>query len=118
MFYRSPNTFVLGLTTMQRFMLSAFSILLVTAAVAPSAQALPEISEDFDLQTLRLNEFDARDRLAPTPQAESYQAVTEADYQDYSAQESTKWDAPEAQEEDAATTLSVTNRRHESLERN
>lgn len=102
---------------MQRFILSAFSILLVTAAVAPSAQALPQVSSDFDLQTLRLNEFDTRDRFSPTPQAEYPQAVTEADYQDYSGQKPTKWDAPEAQEEEAAATLSVTNRRHESLDR-
>lgn len=101
---------------MQRFMLSAFSILLVTAAVAPSAQALPQISSDFDLQMLRLNEFDARNRIAPTPQAEYPQAATEADYQDYSGQQPTTWDAPEAQEEDAAATLSVTDRRHESLD--
>ena len=100
---------------MQRFMLSAFSILLVTAAVAPSAQALPEISEDFDLQTLRLNEFDARDRLAPTPQTWSSEA--EADYQEYSDSKPTKWDAPEAQEEEAAATVSVTSRRQESLDR-
>lgn len=102
---------------MQRFMLSAFSILLVTAAVAPTAQALPQVSEDFDLQTLRLNEFDTRDSSAPTPQAESSQAATEADYQEYSGQKPTKWDAPEAQEEEADTTVSVTNRRHESLDR-
>jgi len=102
---------------MQRFMLSAFSILLVTTAVAPSAQALPQISSDFDLQTLRLNEFDTRDRFSPTPQAESPQVATEADYQDYSDQKNTQWDAPEAQAEDAAGTLSLTNRRHESLDR-
>ncbi|MEL6492180.1 MAG: hypothetical protein AAFV85_06480 [Cyanobacteria bacterium J06634_6] len=100
---------------MQRFMLSAFSILLVTAAVAPSAQALPQVSEDFNLQTLRLNEFDARDRLAPTPQAWSPQA--EAEYQDYSDSKTTQWDAPEAQEEEAAETVSVTSRRHELLDR-
>lgn len=100
---------------MQRFMLSAFSILLVTAAVAPTAQALPQVSSDFDLQTLRLNEFDTRDRLSTTPQSDYPQAATEAAYPDYSDQsaQSTQWETPEAQEEAA---LSVTDRRHESLD--
>ena len=102
---------------MQRFMLSAFSILIVTAAVAPSAQALPQVSEDFNLQTVRVNEFEARNRIAPTPQAEPSQAATEASYQDYSDQQSTQWDAPGAQAEETATTPSVTDRRHVSLDR-
>ena len=100
---------------MRRFILSTFSVLLATAAVSPTVQALPEAAPTFKLQTLRLNEFDARDRLAPTPQAWSPQA--EAEYQDYSDSKTTQWDAPEAQEEEAAETVSVTSRRHELLDR-
>ena len=41
---------------------SAFSILLLASAIAPSAQALPKIDSDFKLQSLRLSELDARDK--------------------------------------------------------
>ncbi|MEO1394927.1 MAG: hypothetical protein AAFV90_18640 [Cyanobacteria bacterium J06634_5] len=47
---------------MKRFTLSAFSILLAVGAMAPTAQALPQVDADFKLQTLRLNEFDARNK--------------------------------------------------------
>ncbi|MBE9060503.1 hypothetical protein [cf. Phormidesmis sp. LEGE 11477] len=47
---------------MKRFILSAFSVLVATGAIAPTAQALPQVSSDFDLQTLRLSEFDTRNK--------------------------------------------------------
>lgn len=103
---------------MQRFILSTVSILLVTAAVAPTAQALPQVSSDFNLQTLRLNEFDTRDRLSPTPSSSEYpQATTEAaTYEDKTA-ESTQWEAPNASAAENSTTLSVIERRQQLLDR-
>ena len=48
--------------TLAAFSLSAFSALLVAGAIAPSAQALPKADSGFKLQTLRLREFDARNK--------------------------------------------------------
>ncbi|MEM6451874.1 MAG: hypothetical protein AAF703_16350 [Cyanobacteria bacterium P01_D01_bin.105] len=49
---------------MKRFTFSALSIsvLLATGAIAPSAQALPQVNADFKLQTLRLSELDTRNK--------------------------------------------------------
>lgn len=46
---------------MQRFVLSAFSVLLAAAAIAPSAQAFDtKIDPSFNVHNLRLEEFDQR----------------------------------------------------------
>jgi hypothetical protein len=46
---------------MQRFILSSLSVLLVAAAVAPSAKALDtQINPNFNVHNLRLEEFDQR----------------------------------------------------------
>ncbi|MEL6553413.1 MAG: hypothetical protein AAFQ63_08140 [Cyanobacteria bacterium J06621_11] len=47
---------------MKRFILSAFSVLLATSAVAYEAQALPKVDPSFEIQTLRLREFDSRNK--------------------------------------------------------
>jgi hypothetical protein len=48
---------------MQRFILSSLSVLLVAAAVAPSAKALDtSIDTTFNLHNLRLEEFDRRSK--------------------------------------------------------
>ncbi|MFK8186266.1 MAG: hypothetical protein AB8B99_23055 [Phormidesmis sp.] len=51
---------------MKRFTLSAFSIsalsVLMATAIAPTAQARPQADAPFKLQTLRLSEFDARNK--------------------------------------------------------
>lgn len=47
---------------MKRFILSTVSIVLAVSAIAPSAQALPKVDSAFNLQTLRLREFDARNK--------------------------------------------------------
>jgi len=102
---------------MQRFILSTVSILIAAAAFAPTAQALPQVSSDFNLQTLRLNEFDTRDRLSPTPSASDYpQSTTEAASQPYEGPtaESTQWEAPDAPSAENAT---VIERRQQLLDR-
>ncbi|MEL7144681.1 MAG: hypothetical protein AAGL08_21050, partial [Cyanobacteria bacterium J06573_11] len=47
---------------MQRFILSACSVVLATAAVATDAQALPKVDSAFNLQTLRLSELETRNK--------------------------------------------------------
>ncbi|MEL7495909.1 MAG: hypothetical protein AAGJ95_18365, partial [Cyanobacteria bacterium J06554_11] len=47
---------------MKRFTLSALSVVLTLGAIAPTAQALPQGDPDFKLQTLRLEELDARNK--------------------------------------------------------
>ncbi|MEL6260315.1 MAG: hypothetical protein AAFR12_04540 [Cyanobacteria bacterium J06626_6] len=49
---------------MKRFTLSALSVVLTLGAIAPTAQALPQGDPDFKLQTLRLEELDARNKSA------------------------------------------------------
>ncbi|MFK8183066.1 MAG: hypothetical protein AB8B99_06800 [Phormidesmis sp.] len=118
---------------MKRFILSAFSIVLATAAIAPAAQALPKIDSDFNLQTLRLREFDDRNKsdeyqkpYYPEESTGNYpqDASTEQDRAQtaeptvWEAPESQQWEAPEnQQEEDAAPTLSITQRRQQELDR-
>lgn len=117
---------------MQRFILSAFSTLLITAAVAPTAQALPKIDADFNLQTLRLSEFDARnksDEAAEQPYdypqnsaQPSTQTVSTEDSSTRTA-EPTEWERPATwetsaeQEESTSPTLSLIEQRHQSLDR-
>jgi len=52
---------------MQRFILSAFTVLLATAATTPEALALKPFDADFDLQSQRLAELDARNKGALSP---------------------------------------------------
>lgn len=47
---------------MKRFILSAFSVLLATGAVATEATALPQTDPNFDLQKIRLDELDTRNK--------------------------------------------------------
>ena len=113
---------------MKRFILSAFSVVLATAAIAPAAQALPKIDSDFNLQTLRLSEFDARNKSEESekpyyPEASSddyYPAESDssqsADANTWEEQESA-WEAPANEEEAAAPALSITQRRHQELDR-
>lgn len=70
---------------MKRFVLSAFSLVLAVSAVAaPSAQAFPKGDPAFKLQTLRLREFDARNKSE------------EAQQPDYGYTQAPEWDRPEA----------------------
>ncbi|MGD1867044.1 MAG: hypothetical protein ACFB0D_21025 [Phormidesmis sp.] len=52
---------------MQRFIHSAFTVLLATAASAPEALALKPVDADFNLQSQRLAELDARNKGAISP---------------------------------------------------
>lgn len=105
---------------MQRFILSVLSVVLATAAVAPTAQALPKVDPDFEIQTLRLREFDARNKGEDYPQPyypeASPQNVT-AEQESSQKTEATVWVAPESQEESPSPALSVTERRHQLLDR-
>lgn len=47
---------------MKRFILSVFSVVLAAGAVAPNAAAFPQLDADFKIQSLRLREFDARNK--------------------------------------------------------
>ena len=47
---------------MKRFTLSALSVLLSVGAIAADAQALPKMDPSFNLQSLRLNELDTRNK--------------------------------------------------------
>lgn len=112
---------------MKRFALSAASVLLAAAALASTAQAAPQIDSAFDLQTLRLSEFDARNKSEEASQPYysqiSYpQTSTEATPQTVSADqdslpmvESAVWETTEIQEEESS--LSLTERRQQSLDR-
>ncbi|MEL6351919.1 MAG: hypothetical protein AAFR58_09150 [Cyanobacteria bacterium J06627_28] len=109
---------------MKRFALSAFSVLLATAAIAPVAQAAPTLSSDFNIQTLRLQEFDARSKSEETSQSYDYdypqsdaQTWTEnaaAEQDSTPAAEPTAWEAPESEAE--APALSLIERRQQALD--
>ncbi|NJM98820.1 MAG: hypothetical protein HC800_18175 [Phormidesmis sp. RL_2_1] len=109
---------------MKRFILSTISVLLATAAVAPTAQALPKLDPTFNLQTLRLSEFDSRNKseeisqpyYSPTSTQVPAQNVT-AEQDSIPTTESTGWESPKYEKKDASTTLSITERRHQSLDR-
>ncbi|MEL7070329.1 MAG: hypothetical protein AAGN15_16955 [Cyanobacteria bacterium J06581_3] len=47
---------------MKRFIFSAFSIMLAAGAMATEATALPQVDDDFKVHTLRLEEFDTRNK--------------------------------------------------------
>jgi len=109
---------------MKRFLLSACSIVLATAAIAPAAQALPKIDSSFNLQTLRLSEFDTRNKAEDSKQPYYPQAEAETWTQPVSAEEdssptaeSTLWESPENQEDIASPEPSLTERRQQSLDR-
>lgn len=107
---------------MKRVIFSAFSVLLAAGAIAPTAHALPQIDPAFKLQTLRLNELDARNKSEETPQhyPETYQPSSQneaAEQGNIPTTESTVWETSETQEEDTASALSLTERRHQSLDR-
>ncbi|MEM9949672.1 MAG: hypothetical protein AAF810_26875 [Cyanobacteria bacterium P01_D01_bin.36] len=111
---------------MKRFILSAFSVLLATAAIAPVAQAAPTLSSDFNLQTLRLQEFDARNKSEDASQSYDYdypQGATQTWTEDAAAEqdsspaaEPTAWEAPEAEAEASEPALSLTARRQQALD--
>ncbi|MGD1863800.1 MAG: hypothetical protein ACFB0D_04520 [Phormidesmis sp.] len=109
---------------MQRFILSVSAVLLASASIAQSAQAAPKVSPDFDLQTLRLGELDTRNKSEEAPQPYYPEASTQASPQNTSSEadstqtaESAEWKAPESQEEAASASLSLTEQRHQSLDR-
>lgn len=60
----------------QRLLLSAITVALSTSAVAYNAQALPALDPSFDLQELRLREFDIRDG-GVSPEASSADSTYE-----------------------------------------
>lgn len=109
---------------MKRFALSAFSVLLATAAISPLAQAAPTLSSDFNIQTLRLQEFDARNKSEETSESYDYdyserstQTWTEdaaAEQDSTPAAESTAWEAPAVEAE--APALSLIERRQQALD--
>lgn len=75
---------------MKRFILSVFCVVLATGAVAPSAQALPQLDPSFNLQTLRLREFDTRNRLANDayiPEASGQTSESQRPQQEWSESE-------------------------------
>ena len=121
------------------FAFSAFSVLLVAGAIAPSAQALPKFDSDFKLHTLRLREMDARNKSeenpqpyypqADYPQADYPQAdYPQADYPQTSTQDLPQndtaegeskpaaWESSETQEEDSSTD-SLIQQRQQALDR-
>ena len=117
---------------MKRFILSTCSVLLATAAIAPTAQALPKLDPAFDLQTRRLSELDRRTKSDDysaseySEYSESYysQPATEASGQPLSAEQEavstdkpTEWKAPETWEEEAEPVFSLIQQRHEVLDR-
>ncbi|MEM8502276.1 MAG: hypothetical protein AAF716_03880 [Cyanobacteria bacterium P01_D01_bin.1] len=110
--------------TLSTFSVSAFSALLVAGAIAPAAQALPEVSANFKIQTLRLSELDTRnkaeERQTPyypqTPAQVSPREVT-AEQDSLQIAEPTTWEVPQNQEEADSPDLSLTERRHLSLDR-
>lgn len=115
---------------MKRFFLSALSVVLAVGTVAPNAQALPQVDSAFSLQTIRLSEFDVRNRSGAELQPYGWQPsrqndiveqessqATEIQATEIQATESTVWETSENYEEDAFPALSVTERRHQALDR-
>jgi len=121
---------------MQRFILSVFSVVLVAASVVPTAQAVPKVDPGFDVQTLRLREFDARNKSDDGQQPYYSETSTQAWPQESAAEqesiqtieptveptieptvEPTVWESPETQEEAASPVLSLIQRRQQSLDR-
>lgn len=109
---------------MQRFILSACSVVLATAAVVTDAQALPKVDSAFNLQTLRLGELDTRNKSDEYSQPYYLQPSTEPSPQSVSIEqeraqttEPTAWENTESQEQPSSPVISVTERRHQSLDR-
>lgn len=120
---------------MKRFILSVFSTVLAAGAVVPTAQALPTVDSAFKVHTLRLREFDARNKSEDDqPSYETYehetykygayeqQALAQTILQDAAtwpekpaSAESTGWENAEAQGEDSEQPLSLIERRQTSL---
>lgn len=131
---------------MKRFILSAFSVVLATAAVAPVAQAAPSVDKDFNLQTLRLWEMDARNKADadfnlqtlrlwemdarnksedsaqpyyyPESAAQPSSQAVSAESDSAHTTEPTAWEAPEVEEDISSPARSLTAQRHQSLDRN
>lgn len=121
---------------MQRLILSACSVFLITAAVAPTAQALPKVDPGFTVQTLRLREFDTRNKSDDGQQPYYPQTSTPAWSQDDAAEqesiqttestvesavettvETTVLESPATPEETSSPVLSVSQRRQQFLDR-
>jgi len=112
---------------MKRFILSAFSIVLAAGAVAPTAQALPQVDPAFKLQTLRLSEIDTRNKSEDDQQPyDTYEQQTlepptlqnAPGWQETPVSaESTVWENVEAQSEANDQAPSLTERRQASLDR-
>lgn len=109
---------------MQRFILSVCSVVLATAAVATEAQALPKVDSAFNLQTFRLGELDTRNKSDEYSQPYYSQPSTEPSPQSVSTEqerdqttEPTAWETAESQEQPSSSVISVTERRHQSLDR-
>ncbi|MEO0769550.1 MAG: hypothetical protein AAFY72_08965 [Cyanobacteria bacterium J06649_4] len=112
---------------MQRFILSAFSVVLATAAIAPAAQALPQTSSSFNLHQLRITELESRNKSEDEqkpyyPQQAEYPqnytpaaAEQESTWTPEATSEATITEAVETQEETESVTLSLIERRHQSL---
>jgi len=110
---------------MQRFILSACAVVLATAAVATDAQALPKVDSAFNLQTLRLGELDTRNKSDEYSQPYYSQPATEPSPQSVSTEqvptqttEAAAWENAQSQEQPSSTIISLTERRHQSLDRN
>ncbi|MEO1386475.1 MAG: hypothetical protein AAFV85_03750 [Cyanobacteria bacterium J06634_6] len=130
---------------MQRFILSAFTVLLATAASAPEALALKPVDADFNLQSQRLAELDARNKGAISPTFKLHlQRLAELDArnksednsQPYYSQPSTEpaaqgvsteqestqkteptaWENADSQEQPPSPAISLLERRHQSLD--
>ncbi|MGD1895324.1 MAG: hypothetical protein ACFB16_00050 [Phormidesmis sp.] len=117
---------------MKRFILSAFSVLLATAAVAPIAQASTKVDANFNIQTLRLSEFDVRNKSEEAsqqpydyPEASTQPSAQTVSVEDSSAptaestewERSATWETPTMQEAEASSALSLIEQRHQSLDR-
>ena len=122
---------------MKRLILSAFSVVLAAGAVAPAAQALPQVDPAFKIQTLRLREFDSRNKSEDyqqtygtygqqtygqqTYEEQTLESTTPQNETSWEKQpvrtESTTWENAEEQSDAKAPSLSLLERRHESLDR-
>ena len=110
---------------MKRFILSACSVVLATAAIAAEAQALPKVDSAFNLQTLRLSELDTRNKsdepskpYYSQPSTESVSWGTPTEQESMQTTESAASENADLQEQPASPAISLIERRHQSLERN
>lgn len=120
---------------MKRFILSAFSVVLAVGAVSSSsASALPQVESAFNIHTLRLSEFDTRNKSeddqspyypygqtpAQTPEWTNRQNTSVGDERTSEAEASAEQVTPSATDisDDASPdTLSVIDRRQQVLDR-